>query len=165
MGATRWQAFRFITLPRLYPAIATAAGLVFMFAFTSFGIVLAVAEVGTATLETDIYRYAVSRGEVSVAAILAVVQLTVVGAASLVVALFGRVYSVADPSRYRGYRTVPRYRIDRLHIMAVTAVALSVTLAPLVGLVIGSFRVGSNLGPGPLSWPRRRDPPASGARI
>jgi thiamine transport system permease protein len=40
LGASRWRAFREVSLPLLRPAIASAAAIVFLFTFTSFGVVL-----------------------------------------------------------------------------------------------------------------------------
>ena len=40
LGAGRWRAFREVTLPALRPAIATASAVVFLFTFTSFGVIL-----------------------------------------------------------------------------------------------------------------------------
>lgn len=78
LGATRWQAWKEVTLPRLRPAIASASAIVFLFSFTSFGVVLILGGPRRATLETEIYRYAVSRTDLTTAAALAVVQLTTV---------------------------------------------------------------------------------------
>ena len=40
LGASRWRVFREVTLPALRPAIAAAASIVFLFTFTSFGVIL-----------------------------------------------------------------------------------------------------------------------------
>ncbi len=40
LGANRWRTFRHVTLPLIAPAIVAAALLVFIFDFTSFGVVL-----------------------------------------------------------------------------------------------------------------------------
>ena len=40
LGAGPWRSFREVTLPRLAPSLAAAAAIVFLFSFTSFGIVL-----------------------------------------------------------------------------------------------------------------------------
>ena len=40
LGATPWRRYREITVPLLSPALAAAATIVFLFSFTSFGIVL-----------------------------------------------------------------------------------------------------------------------------
>ncbi len=55
LGANRWRTFTRITLPRLRPAIAAAASIVFLFSFTSFGIVLILGGPRRATIETEIF--------------------------------------------------------------------------------------------------------------
>ena len=56
LGASRWRAFRAVTLPALRPAIVAAAAIVFLFTFTSFGVILVLGGPTRATLETEIYR-------------------------------------------------------------------------------------------------------------
>ena len=75
LGAAPWHIFRKITLPRLVPALAAAASVVFVFCLTSFGIVLLLGGPTRATIETEIWRQAVWRGDISVASVLAVIQL------------------------------------------------------------------------------------------
>ena len=64
-----------MTLPRLRPAIASASAIVFLFSFTSFGVVLLLGGPRRATLETEIYRQAVTRSDLRAAAVLALLQL------------------------------------------------------------------------------------------
>ena len=45
-----------VTLPALRPAIAAAAAIVFLFTFTSFGVILILGGPRVSTLETEIYR-------------------------------------------------------------------------------------------------------------
>ena len=78
LGAGRLRTFVEVTLPRLRPAVAAAAAIVFLFSFTSFGIVLVLGGPGRATIETEIYRYAVVRTDFGSAAALAAVQLVAV---------------------------------------------------------------------------------------
>ncbi len=78
LGAGRWRTFTEVTLPRLRPAIASAASIVFLFSFTSFGVILILGGPGRSTIETDIYRFAVTRGDLTTAASLAVVQIVAV---------------------------------------------------------------------------------------
>ena len=47
LGASRLRAFREVTLPALRPAIAAAAAIVFLFTFTSFGVILILGGPGT----------------------------------------------------------------------------------------------------------------------
>jgi len=84
LGANRWRTFAEITLPRLRPAITAAASIVFLFAFTSFGIVLILGGPRRSTIETEIFRQAIVRSDLSTAAAVAVVQLVCVLALILV---------------------------------------------------------------------------------
>ena len=79
LGANRWQAFREVTLPLLRPAIASAASIVFLFTFTSFGVILILGGLQFSTLEVEIWRQSVGLLDQSTAAVLAIVQLTGVG--------------------------------------------------------------------------------------
>src|SRR5690606_38546559 len=75
LGASPWTVFRQVTLPLLRPAIFAAASIVFLFTFTSFGVILILGGFQYATIEVEIYRQAVTLFDLPVAAILAVVQL------------------------------------------------------------------------------------------
>jgi thiamine transport system permease protein len=78
LGATRWRAFREVTLPALRPAIAAAAAVVFLFTFTSFGVILILGGPRYATLETEIYRQTAQLLNLPLAAALTIVQLVAV---------------------------------------------------------------------------------------
>ncbi len=88
LGAGRWTVLREVTLPLLGPAIASAASIVFLFSFTSFGIILILGGIGLATLEVEIWRQATALLDLGVAAALAVLQL--VGVTVALIA-YGRV--------------------------------------------------------------------------
>jgi thiamine transport system permease protein len=75
LGANRWQALRHVTIPMLMPAIVTAALLVFIFDFTSFGVIIILGGPRFATLEVEIYYQAISLFNLPVAAALSVLQL------------------------------------------------------------------------------------------
>jgi thiamine transport system permease protein len=74
LGATRWQAFRLATLPLLRPAILSAASIVFLFTFTSFGVILLLGGPRFGTLEVEIYRQAAQLLDLRAAAALALLQ-------------------------------------------------------------------------------------------
>jgi thiamine transport system permease protein len=78
LGASRLRTVREITLPALRPAIAAAGAVVFLFTFTSFGVILILGGPGTATLETEIYRQTAQFLNLPLAAALTVVQLVVI---------------------------------------------------------------------------------------
>jgi thiamine transport system permease protein len=75
LGANRWQAVRRVTLPLLMPAIAAAALLVFIFDFTSFGVILILGGPRFATIEVEIYYQAISLFNLPMAAVLCIIQL------------------------------------------------------------------------------------------
>ena len=58
LGLSPRQAFWQVTWPLLRPAIGAAAVLVFIFSFTSFGVILILGGPRFATLEVEIYRQA-----------------------------------------------------------------------------------------------------------
>jgi len=75
LGAGRWRLLREITLPLLMPALAAAALLVFLFCFTSFGVILLLGGPRFVTLEIEIYYQAVTYLDLPVAAALSLVQI------------------------------------------------------------------------------------------
>ena len=78
LGAGAWRIFFRITLPRLMPALLGVASIVYLFCFTSFGVILILGGPRRATLDTEIWRYAIGRLEFSTAAALVVLQLLAV---------------------------------------------------------------------------------------
>lgn len=75
LGASGWTLFRRITLPLLMPAILAAGALVFIFTFTSFGVVLLLGGMKYATLEVEIYIQTTAFLDLSTAGALSVIQL------------------------------------------------------------------------------------------
>jgi thiamine transport system permease protein len=78
LGAPRWRVFTEVTLPLLRPAIASAAAIVFLFTFTSFGVVLILGGPTRATLEVEIVRATRQLLDLPLASVLAVLQLVAV---------------------------------------------------------------------------------------
>jgi thiamine transport system permease protein len=90
LGAGPWRTFREVTLPLLAPALLAATAIVFLFCFTSFGIVLILGGPSYSTLEVEIYNQAVRLFDLRTAAVLATVQLVFV---ALVVSVATRLES------------------------------------------------------------------------
>ncbi|MGW1183552.1 ABC transporter permease [Streptomyces drozdowiczii] len=80
LGAGRFTAWRRVTLPALAPAVAAAALMVFLFTFTSFGVVQILGGPGFSTLEVEIYRQTAQLLALPTAAVLTLVQFAAVGA-------------------------------------------------------------------------------------
>ena len=75
LGASRIRTFIEITLPLLRPAILSSAALVFLFTFTSFGVVLVLGDLTRTTIEVEIWRQTTAFARLDIAAALAIVQL------------------------------------------------------------------------------------------
>ncbi|MGW0315061.1 ABC transporter permease [Streptomyces flavidovirens] len=80
LGAGRFAAWRRVTLPALVPAVAAAALMVFLFTFTSFGVVQILGGPAYSTLEVEIYRQTAQFLDLPTAAVLTLVQFAAVGA-------------------------------------------------------------------------------------
>jgi thiamine transport system permease protein len=78
LGAGPWRRLREVTLPLLAPSVAAAAAVVFLFSFTSFGVVLILGGPSYSTIEAEIYNQAVRLFDLRAAAILSLVQLACV---------------------------------------------------------------------------------------
>ena len=110
--------------------MAAAAAIVFLFSFTSFGVVLILGGPTKATLETEIYRFAVSRTDATTAAVLASVQLVAVVA---LVAVTGAMQHRRTVRQRPSVDAGPRARRGHLAVvLAPTAVLLGAPLAVLV---------------------------------
>src|SRR5690606_25998973 len=147
LGASPWRVAWEVTLPRLAAPLWSAAGIVFLFCFTSFGVILTVGGPGNPTLETEIWRYATQRTDFSTAAALALVQLvTVVVLVVAVIRLEGRRSRRAVAGRRPA---VPQRLVSwprRLGAAAALAPAATVVVVPLAVLVERSLAVGDGYG-------------------
>ncbi len=99
LGASRWQAFRTITLPLLRPALGAAAAIVFLFCFTSFGVVLILGGSEFATIEVEIWQQVVGFLDLPLAAALAIVQLVGVTVALLAYSRYQQRHARQQPLR------------------------------------------------------------------
>ena len=75
LGADTFRVWKNITIPLLRPSLLAAALLVFMFDFTSFGVILLLGGSNFSTLEVEIYIRALKLPNLPLAAMLSVIQL------------------------------------------------------------------------------------------
>lgn len=140
LGANQFQAFRRITLPVLSPAISAAALLVFIFNFTSFGVILILGGPRFATLEVEIYYQTISLFNLPLAAVLAIIQL----ACTLVLTIiYTRLNSrISRPIQLRSRRYTQK-RItswkSRMFAGIVIFVIFALLITPLLSLAARSF--------------------------
>ena len=143
LGASRLRALWHVTLPLLAPAIVAAASIVFLFTFSSFGIVLLLGGATRSTLETEIYLRTTEFLDLRHAAALAIVQIVTVVAALLVLtrvqermAVGQRQVSAHDTAR------PPRGVGGRAFLGGTLGVLALLLGAPLAMLVVRSFSGG-----------------------
>lgn len=144
MGASPWTAFRTVTAPLLAPALAAASSIVFLFSFTSFGVVLILGGLRYRTLEVEIYQQAMTFLDLPAAGALAVLQLVGVG---VVMAVYARY----QETRAVRFRMVPESEAlrsavtgrQRAAVAGIVATTLGLQLTPLAVLVARSLSDGA----------------------
>jgi thiamine transport system permease protein len=142
LGAAPSRVFREVTLPAILPSIGAAAAIVFVFTFTSFGVVRVLGTVRNSTVEVEIWRQATRFGDLGSAAVLTVVQLAVI--AVIVVGAARRQQRRARPLGLTvGQQRQPPRRGGQRRLVAVTTIATAAVIAvPMVALVERSLRSG-----------------------
>lgn len=139
LGSRPAMVFLRITLRRLMPALSAAVSIVFLFTFTSFGVVLILGGLGERTIETEIFRYALVRSDFASAAALSVVQLVAV---ALLVVLNMRLRSRLPRNDRVTMDRATRPDTTAGRVMAATVVIATFGLlfTPIAALVEQSFR-------------------------
>jgi thiamine transport system permease protein len=140
LGASGTKAFFRITLPLIRPAVMAAALLVFVFCFTSFGVVLILGGPRLATVEVEIYRQAVHLFNLPMAAALSLVQIVFTFGLMGLYTWFERrsAVSLMPASGTRANRR-PNSRRDRLVIGANIGFLALLLGTPLLALFLGSI--------------------------
>ena len=147
LGAGRFTAWRRVTLPALAPAVAAAALMVFLFTFTSFGVVQILGGPAFSTLEVQIYTETADLFDLPTAAVLTIIQFVAVGAILALHAWTVRrreaTLKLVDPAR-TAHR--PRGAGQWTLLAGVLGSALVLLLLPLAVLVQRSLDVPGGLG-------------------
>lgn len=139
LGAPPVKGLFKVTLPLLKPSLLAAGLLVFLFDFTSFGVILLLGGPAFSTLETEIYTQTLSMLNLRMAGILSLLQL----ACTLVVTvLYTRVNSRRSPALKPGKGIVPKRPVGNAQIAFVSIFAILMLLfffSPIASLVIRSL--------------------------
>ena len=154
LGADRRRVLLRVTLPLLLPAIAAAALLVFLFDFTSFGVILVLGGPRLSTLEVEIYNQTVGLFNLPLAAALSIIQLA---CTLLLTVIYTRLSGrLSRPISLRPrHQTAQRLRglRRRLAAGALIGLLLLLMLTPLLALAVRSF-VRLDSAPGTALQPR-----------
>lgn len=139
LGCHGWRLWWEIRLPLLRPALLAAALLVFMFTFTSFGVVLLLGGVRFSTLEVQIYYQSLNLFNLDVAGVLSLLQIFFMFAAMLVYARLQRRIAVDLKATAQIVRE-PRSLLERGFVAANVCFILMMIGAPLFALLLRSLQ-------------------------
>jgi thiamine transport system permease protein len=139
LGSNPRQVLLHVTLPMLRPTILAASLLVFIFDFTSFGVILLLGKPGFSTLEVEIYRQAMQMFNLPLAGMLSLIQLLCTLGFSI---LYSRILKRNPVS------STPRSAVDNMRktrtasqkilVSALVTFLLAFFLLPLVSLPVRS---------------------------
>jgi len=140
LGANRWLTFKSISFPLLIPPIAAASLLIFIFNFTSFGVILILGGPRFATLEVEIYYQTISLFNMPLAATLALIQLfCTLGITIIYTRLTSR---LSGPLRLQS-RQYTQERLtswrDRIFATIMISFLILLLVTPLVALAVRSI--------------------------
>jgi len=143
LGAGPSRRLREVTLPLLAPSLTAAAAIVFLFSFTSFGVVLILGGPAYATLEVEIYSQAVRAFDLHAAAVLSIVQLLAVGlTVAVALRLERRLATRSAGRRERDVLRPPRTKKEKA-VVATSLGSLGLLLGiPLAAVVERSLAAG-----------------------
>ena len=148
LGADSSQVWWNVTLPLLRPSILASSLLVFLFDFTSFGVILLLGGTQYATLEVEIYAQATRFLNLPLAAFLSVIQLicTLIFA-SLYSRISAQRTTQIPPRSAQSNLRNPRTMRERIWVAAFIFILSSFFILPLSSLPLRSlFRVEADRG-------------------
>lgn len=145
LGAAPLRVFWSVTVPQLRPVLWSAAAIVFLFTFTSFGIILLLGGPGMATIEVEIQRQALFLSNLPLAAALSLLQILVVGLLLIVqVRLMRSLPGGAESTA--GTLRRPRTPAERAAVASFVVAGLMVLSGPLLIVVARALQVGDGWG-------------------
>ncbi|MBE0680648.1 MAG: iron ABC transporter permease [Anaerolineales bacterium] len=138
LGADTFRVWRDIILPLLRPSLLAAVLLVFMFDFTSFGVILLLGGSNFSTLEVEIYIRALKLPNLNLAALLSVIQLAFTLIFSV---LYTRIISQVNTQtapRFSAARP-PKTLKEKIFVFTLALLLSSFFFLPLASLPIRSL--------------------------
>ncbi|HEX2907853.1 MAG TPA: iron ABC transporter permease [Phototrophicaceae bacterium] len=141
LGVHGWRLWWEIRLPMLRPALLASAALVFIFTFTSFGVILILGGPHFATLEVEIYRQAANLFNLPMAAALSLIQIGLMFGMMIFYTRLQRRVTVDAVSA--GYvARPPQTRQAKWLVDGNLALMILLLFAPLLALMLRSLTAG-----------------------
>ncbi|MDK3161679.1 iron ABC transporter permease [Kamptonema cortianum] len=145
LGASGWRLWWHVRLPMLRPAIFASGLLIFIFTFTSFGVILILGGARFATLEVEIYFQAVSLFNLPTAALLSLIQ---IGTMLSVMTAYTRLQANAprpELARSQSIQRRPETIRERVLVSMTAAGIIGFLVMPLAALALRAFSAGGSL--------------------
>jgi thiamine transport system permease protein len=140
LGADPYHVWRHVTFPLLRPALLASSLLVFLFDFTSFGVVLLLGGSQFATLEVEIYLRVLRLPDFPLAALLSVVQLICTILFSILYSRFAaRLIIQTAPRSAKSNIRKPKSFREKIFVATFSLLLSAFFLLPLSALPIRSF--------------------------
>ena len=143
LGSSQLQTLMSITLPLLLPSIISASAIIFLFTFTSFGVIKIIGGPSNVTLEVEIARRALFIGDLGSAAVLSFIQLVFLG---FVIWLTNR-YSKLKAVGLSGKKSDRQYAKNKRQRFLISTSSLMIfvfVVVPIFSIFISSFKIGSD---------------------
>ena len=142
LGATAWRAFWRVEWPAILPWLASALCLVFLYAFSGFGLALVLGGQRYATIEVEIYTLVAHELRLAPAGVLALAMLTLTGLVALLYAWVER--RLGTPARAdRIGRTRPLGLGQWTAVLLAVLVLLLLCAAPILAIIAQVLVAGS----------------------
>ncbi len=137
LGADSFRVWTNVTLPLLRPSILAASLLVFLFDFTSFGVILLLGGSQFSTLEVEIYTQAVKLFNLPLAALLSIIQLL----CTLAFSILYTQYAIRNTQQLAPRPTLhaPRNTKQKLFVASFCLLLAAFFALPLASLPIRSL--------------------------
>jgi thiamine transport system permease protein len=141
LGCSGWRLWWEVRLPLLRPIILAASVLVFIFTFTSFGVVLILGGIRFATLEVQIYVQALNVFDLPLAAALSLVQIGFMLVLMLVYTRLQQRIRIELQSQEHIARP-PQSTPEKIMVFSYVAGLLGFLFTPLLALIVRSVTIG-----------------------
>lgn len=138
LGADTFHVWKDVIFPILRPSLLAAALLVFMFDFTSFGVILLLGGSQFATLEVEIYIRALQLPNLNLAALLSVIQLIFTLIFSILYSRTINQISTQTAPRFSQARP-PKTIKEKIFITTLALLLSSFFFLPLISLPVRSL--------------------------
>lgn len=134
LGANSWRLWWNVRLPILRPAITAAGLLVFIFTFTSFGVVLILGGFRYSTLEVEIYYQTRDIFNLPVASALVLVQIAFM---FVTMTVYTRLQSnmKTDLQSMVQVQRKPQTRLDKVWVISAVTAIITLIFSPLLALI------------------------------